>query len=700
MKKILSILLIAILAFSGCYKDDIEDLQKQVDELNAQLDQSIAALQQQLVGQIDSLETALNNLEESNNEDVQALLDSIAKISSDVENNAKTVFYGNLITDEDYAAYVDQGANVVTGKVVVNTQEQADIVNGLRWVGADFVTHIGTIEGVQNIGGNLIVQSTDTEINMKGLQSITGNFEIPVNENLTSVILDDVLFIAGKLSLESGNTALEKLSFAKLENVGEIYMNNQDYSAEGNVAILNDINLNGTNVMGDLTLEYLVNYNNNAGTVFTVGEVGGKIDISWCGMETFDLNSSAIHDDFSLSNNYIATFNAKSVSVINGDVTIENNSYSAGGGGPVKSLKAAVDDNGLSTLAFDALTEINGDVTVKNNNVLTDVLNTVKIVNGDITFYAKNSTLDFIAFEGLTTVSEGSLAKIKVYGEMQSFQGFNALTVFSDPDNNSGNIYLANDGGTTKYAQIASITAFNALQNVASLEMGSIMGVTQANYFEVLKSAYKFTIDAYTNSYNNYDISYNLPALDTVNYMYIYGYVNTVDLPLLTSVGQSIMADFYGNTFVLNTPELTLIGSAYSGVKFTGKKSGGTITFNAPKLASLTKFEYNDGLNRYYPTALNAELPALNSIKYVQIDFSNATSAVDASNLLTALDATSTALSSVKLYYSSTVSQKFSGMYSFLDALAGTAGSSKLYLYKDGSLVADAAEPTEVDNLQ
>jgi outer membrane murein-binding lipoprotein Lpp len=104
-RKILGIFLITGLLFAGCVKDDIDDLQKQIDDLEGQVAKNTEAIQKDLLNQIASLEAELDALSNKTDQDNQNLTAMIADlqadldtISNDVENNAKTVYYGNLVT--------------------------------------------------------------------------------------------------------------------------------------------------------------------------------------------------------------------------------------------------------------------------------------------------------------------------------------------------------------------------------------------------------------------------------------------------------------------------------------------------------------------------------------------------------------------------------------------------------------------------
>jgi hypothetical protein len=663
---------------TSCYKDDFNELQKQVDELEQKVAENTQVIQEQIMTQIADLQSQLTTLTNQSTEAFDQVQSQLDSISSDVENNAKTVYYGNLIADEEYAAYEEAGADVVTGKVVITTVEQAEIVNNCRWIGADLITEIGSLEGIQNVGGNVIVNSdTVSVIELKGMLTIGGNFEIPESSNLTSVIADELIAITGEFRLDKSTSTLETVSMKSFELVGTVKVNAEDNSNTTGRGLIT-LDWNSPVIAGDLDIEYL----DNAET--SVGDVLGDVYINDCSIKTFTFTGTRIKGDFTFSQSITETINAEDIVTISGNITLVNNSNKI-----YDETQGDFVYVGLKTLNFKSLSTLNGDIYLRNNNALRDIFNSIINVGGNITISARNTDLDVIAFESLTSIGNGGAKSIRVYGKMQSFKGFNELIVLGDPDNHEGTIILAHDGNKVNYAEIKSVNAFNKLTDVAVVKLGSFINADQVECFTSLTNAYKLYIDAYKASV--YAGSYNIPALANVDFVYINGAVKTVTMPSLTSVSTSISIDSYDVDLLVDFPELTEVKSIY-GIRIIGKKSGGIITLDMPKLASLTSFEYNDGSNKYIPKELNAALPSVQSIKNVKLDFS--VGVVNASSVLSGLNEVT---GYIKLSYLGG-QDKLCGLSTILNAIAG---SKKLYLYKDGSnsAIPDDQEAAEVSLL-
>ena len=671
-RKIISIFLLAgLFTFGGCYKNDIEDLQKQVDELNDKVAQNTEAIQNDLLSQINALETELNSLKQETSQEIENLQASLDTIKNDVETNAKSVFYGNLVTDEDYAAYVAAGANVVTGKVVISKVEHVGIVKNLRWVGQELITEFGSVNGIQNVGGDVIVNSTtDTLINLAGLSSIGGNFHVPYNANLKEVNLNDLIVLAGTLSLESGNTSLTTMTFAKLEVVGNIALNDYDQNW-GRGGTLKNIILNGANVAGDVTLEYIVNYEDNAGTVISLGEIGGDVEITRCGVETIDIAATQLHGDFIFNDNVVTTLNAKSVSSIAGKMEVNKN-FIMSGWGPGAAIL------GLKTLAFDALTSIGNDVEFNDNRLLGDVLNSVETIDGDVSFNVDYDKLAVIAFEKLTSVEN-----VEVGGEMDSFKGFNMLT-------SSKTIKFG-----VPYAIIATVEAFNAITEIRqyNVEVGTIPtyfgGFDLSNSFKSLAYAYRVAV------YSQYGGSLSagsFPALDSVKYLNFNELkgsdADVFEFPALTTIefNLNIQIDKKGATISL--PKVKTISR---GMNVYTNYNNAIINLDLPVLDSCSAVNFYT-TNNSAPAAVNAKLPALTKVANLNFKFGGGV--VDASNLLTALTDLDGKWPRVTLYYQT--GQKFCGMSTFLNNLVSNNLLSKVYLYKDGSMVPSANEAAEI----
>ena len=701
--------------FTSCYKDDFDELQKQVDELEQKVAENTKAIQEQIMTQIAKLQSDLTNLAQETQDSftgIETSLDDITtsldSISSDVENNAKTVFYGNLITEEDYTAYKEAGADVVTGKVIVTTPEQAAIVSNCRWVGSDLVTELGSLEGIQNVGGNVIVNSTDTIIEFKGLLTIGGDFEIPQHEGLTSVVADELVAITGEFSLDGGLKSLNKVSMKSLELIGSVYINGENTSiVSGKSMIMLD--WNSPVIAGDLEIEYL----DNAET--SVSDVYGDVSISECDITVFNFEGTKMGGDFSFVWNSTETLNAVNLEMISGDVVIDNNNGSGGGGGPVSVGEAG---GGLSLMAFDNLKVIDGDVTVTDNKSLFGIFNSLEEVNGDIDFKTGNvKDANVIAFENLVKVEDVYVAD---HSSMKSLTGFNKVTSVQ-------NIHLG-----VEYVVVESLEIFNGLEKIESGNINVSLYMKSSRYpnldlsqsFKVLKSVYKININSYKResfdgSVKYYEseleagafpaleecnalnlvgkIIYNegFASLDSVSYVVMEYGANTISLPALRTVGKTIKV-FLRNTneaVDLSFPALVSAKDIY----FYGYEADADISISAPELKELTSFVYsNYNSTAGSPVKIDAPMPKLTEITKVDLNFKNAVSPVDVTNMLTSLTTLVDAGYYTKVYMQYIDGQKFCGISTFLNNIDLDTFGKKVTFKKDGAIQDDAAAIAEV----
>ncbi len=730
---------------TSCYKDDFNELQKQVDELEQKVADNAASIQDQI-----NAIAALQQQDANLSQEIQAVVDDLQQVSEDVETNANTVFYGNLVTDEEYDAYVAQGADVVTGKVVISNADQAAIVSNCRWVGQELITKVGSVSGVQNVGGDLIVESTDSIINLEGLLSVGGDFEIPLNESLQSVTLNDLVVLAGELRLNEGDLALTSVSFENLQVVGSINMNNASGLVSGGGGPLNDINFNSANVAHNVTLHFI---GTSADAELSLGEVGENIIIDGCGIGTINFSASMLNGNLTITNNITKEINFGSVTEIAGDVIVSGNSASSGGGGPVYAAQAT-SLIGLETLDFGSLTTIGGYVYLEDNDLLADVFNNVQTVYGDVTYIVGNPEISVIAFENLTTIEAGS---IYLKGEMFKFTGFNMLTSLKAGKSiKLGDTYLYNDNTKRMYeaflVKSGDQDAFNAFNSLETLEGTVSISTYFTGYYTengYVDMANSFTKLTYLKKLNVYlfqkygsDLVNAFPALTTLEDFYVYGEEkysystqslskvecnadfsssfasletieksfntvnglwNVVDGLTAKSVGtlslgetkKLIMPELtaltykYGNTISVYESGLTLSAPKLDSIAYkltiTPKADAGDVVIDMPLLSKLPEVYINFGYKTV--NSFSAELPSLAELNKLTVSYKK--SILDATSLLTGLTTVNT---SAKLYY--LTGQTFCGMKDLLPTLVGPT----LYLYKDGSYspIADDQEAAEV----
>ena len=173
-RRLLSLFLLAfIFVFGGCVKDDLSDLQNQIDDLNQKVDDLEEAQQQELLTAITQLQTAITALESTNAEQYTEMLTNLQSIEEEVANNATAIYYGNLLTDADFAALQSQGATIVTGKVVASKAEHYTALGNVKLIGGNFTVQGNVdvdLQMLENVGEDLLIAGITGDVSVAFLR--------------------------------------------------------------------------------------------------------------------------------------------------------------------------------------------------------------------------------------------------------------------------------------------------------------------------------------------------------------------------------------------------------------------------------------------------------------------------------------------------------------------------------------------------
>ena len=512
-KKITCLILVGMLTLTSCVKDDLDDLQNQIDNLNSTVDNLKKTQQEALLAAIAALQADMASLSTK-------LVGDLKLLENEVANNAKAVYYGNLITDADYAAFTAQGATIITGKVVVSNNSNITALANVKLIGKNLEIKGGTtiaFPALQSIGENFMVSdvSTNATISLSKLASIGGNFDVMNNSGLTSVTANELVLISGKLSTKT-NLTLKTLSLAKLDQVDSISINEQvetDYdSPEGE---LNVLDLSSTNVNRDVHIQYISTVSNLA-----LGSVGGDFICEYSTLAKITLTGAKVGGDFIVEQNKkLSSIVVASLSRIEGKLKIVSNyDYNTPG-------------SGLVTMpSFAALQYIGGNVDISSNQDLKNVdsFNNVKEVRGTNIEFSGNGNLDIVnIFNALvdtanpaTQYGDNSNASITVNANTFWFTGFKAikqaLNLEVSVSRTAGNFNEVTGefepGGST-----AKLDGFDNLTDVTTLSL-TVTEITSFNAFAKLNNFKNFGI--YFTIYMPDDASVSLcsmkPILDKI----------------------------------------------------------------------------------------------------------------------------------------------------------------------------------------
>ncbi|WP_143524974.1 coiled-coil domain-containing protein [Labilibacter marinus] len=475
MKKLLPFILMAFLAFMGsCVADDIDDLQGQIDDLNEKVDDLEQSQQEALLAEIAKLQATITQMQtdmEAGDADLNdkytSLLSSLELLETEVENNNAAVYYGNLLTDADFAAVLAQGATIVTGKVIPTTQGHIDAMVNLKMIGGDLIIKGGnqlSLTSVQAVGGELGitgVDGTDVTITFPSLTSVGDDFSVYENEGLTSVTADALILINGGLSVYM-NTVLQSFSLTALDQVETVDINGYDESLWG-AGTLNSVELSSTNVSGDVYVQYI------AGGTLSLGNVNGSLSIENTAITEFIITGSLIDGDFNFtSNSAIASVDVTALTKVNGGL---NFSFNGTGGTGISSTSTS--DFSTNFPSFENLEEINGDVVISTNTTKSiEAFNSVTtFTGGKIDIQSNGFEVAMLnIFNGLESggTSAYSHVNVSVFGSYAWFDSFEMLQ-------NAGAVILnvspTMDLSTYQYADNLRIDGFDALTQATSIEL-------------------------------------------------------------------------------------------------------------------------------------------------------------------------------------------------------------------------------------
>jgi len=510
-RKILSMLFVAALVMMGsCVGDDIDDLQKQINDLNEQVTELEETQQAALEAQITALMaeiTTLQNENASQDADYAALLAQLEATQKEVADNAAAVYYGNVISDDEYAAFVESGASIVTGRVEISSQENTDDLSILETIGGSLTIKGGTnviIPLLKTVTGNIVLEGmvdTDASVDMPMLTIAGSNYHINENPGLVSAKTEALTFVAGNLNIELG--------IDYVSNLAELELGGADVL--GNVYVSK---VNGGDIeLGEIAGDFIMFKNVISNLVITSSKIGGDFSISFTSGDfatiAFD-NLTTVGGDFSFSTNQwdptgsgsgeqgVTSLNGvfNSLTTVGGNFSIEANQY----------MTTLDDFNNVITIGVNLGQYDTANVKVEANGQMINVLNGLETVMGynqNITFIG---TADFVTgFQSLTTPVAKKMNITASIGVQQAahseggggigiglksvgskevvFKAFEAVTSV-----NNLSVSMANVCESTSYTAgqavggTATITAFTALTEIG-------------NYFELDFSAEESVIN-------------------------------------------------------------------------------------------------------------------------------------------------------------------------------------------------------------
>ncbi|MCY1719941.1 hypothetical protein OU798_06275 [Prolixibacteraceae bacterium Z1-6] len=502
-KKLLSIAFVAALAIlGGCVGDDIDDLQNQIDDLNSKVDDLEQTQLENLLNQIAALQASITNLQNKDtelsdqlDEQYNSLLNNLSLLEEEVNNNASAVYYGNLLTDADFAAVLEQGATIVTGKAQPVTSAHISAMANIKLIGGDLLvtgTETIALDMLQSVGGSLTVtgiSTADVSVSLPALASVGQDVKVVGNSGLSAFSADALILINNDLNI-TANELLNSVSLSMLDQVANVNINGYVESSYG-AGPLASIDLSYTDVLGDVAVQYL------SGGQLTVGNVGGSFACENTSLASIDVASAVIGGDFVVSyNNALETLDVTDITTIEGNLTIQSNGPSSTGGwSSEKSASSAATFDVFP--AFDALETIGGDVVIESNTSTSiEAFNNVTTFTGSSISFGSNGNFQLTVlnvFNKLETAGASSWnhVNISIFQNLEWFDAFKMLTKAGDI---SLNLSRTQDPNTWEQGTTLRVDGFDAMTEAKSLSLYS-PAVTQFNAFGALNHISGYATD-------------------------------------------------------------------------------------------------------------------------------------------------------------------------------------------------------------
>ena len=361
VKKIISISMAAALLFSvGCAKNsDIDDLQEQIQNLEGRLTQSEAALQANLLAQISDLQAVIASLEGANT----AQMAELEALQDMVEQNANDIYYGNVISPEQFDEVLAQGATIVTGDVVISRDVAAKLVN-VKLIGGDLeVNSEATLSNLEVVVGAMMVNeaTVTTVLTSAGDLELNANIEAPELTAVTGNIVSErkemvTSFMAPKLGFAN---SINIEGEAQYNMFGQVTLVMTDFKVADGISVIEDFILTKVVSNSDLVVANVPGH-------FQINE-GRWENITYTGESVGDFKVSGITN--------IVAVNASELTSAN-SITVTGNS---------EDYRNPTVDHGLYLMDFDKLETVTSFVKISGNGSLqeVDTFNALTTIKGE-----------------------------------------------------------------------------------------------------------------------------------------------------------------------------------------------------------------------------------------------------------------------------------------------------------------------------
>ena len=477
---------VSILTLGSCAKTgDIDDLQDQLNELDGKLNQLEQDQQNNLLAEIAALQAQISSLIASNSgltSDYEALLASLTSLEEEIAAG-ETVYYGNVLTDDDFAMVFSEGATVITGNVVAKSQANVDALASVKMIGGNLELRGGntvSLPALENVAVNLIIEGVndaDATVSLPMLKTVGADTMISDNNGVVSIDMPELILINGDLEFDT-NKMLASVSLAKLDLIVgslEIYEMNPDTYENGNLVALD---LSSTDVNGDVMSSYL-----GEGSELLLGVVDGDFRGEGNGFAKIEILNATFDGSITIqSNPTLANISFPNMTVVNGDINVL---YNVGGG------FIGAGTSALTSLScFDNLTEVGGNIDISGNMFPElDAFNNVETVGGGSIRLNENGQEKTLVnvFNALEGTGSYSSLNIEIVEKTEWFTGF---AILPKANNVALKIVRTQDANWNQ-GEVAKLEGFDLLTQAYMLDL-DIADATEVSAFPLLANLTKY----------------------------------------------------------------------------------------------------------------------------------------------------------------------------------------------------------------
>lgn len=497
-------------------KDQLGDLENQIGQLEQAQQQALLAQISRLEAEIAALQSELDGTQADLAAEYEALLTDLTALQNEVASGEK-VFYGSVLTGDDFSKLLESEATIITGDLVITSDDQMAQVANVELVGGNLVVKGGSavnLPKLESVSGNVLIGSMDVlegTVNLPVLKAVGYDLMVMNTKGLSSIEMASLLLVNGDLKVDN-NDGLMTLSFTNLDmvagdlDINAYWENDPNWEYYGATSVV----LSNANVLGDAMFQYI-----GKGAELNLGTVNGNLSVLNSGLKKLEMTGEKVSGTLNISQNpVLEEISFPNLLEVTHHIIVEWN-MSAGFIGPGEGL--------LKELScFDSLTTIGGDVRIAQNDFSElDAFNNVTSLNGEnsngwrpsIVLQQNGNTKTLInVFNSLVETKEWNPVDISIVEKTEWFNGFEKLT-------EAGVVEILlqrtldamwNQGEVTKFEGFDAVTSF---RGGTSLDLSA---VTEFDAFDVVESISSYWSMTYFTLSVPSESSVKLCNLDTL----------------------------------------------------------------------------------------------------------------------------------------------------------------------------------------